>query len=158
MAYIIKIPVILRCNRIFTAIIQSVFANIGDTLMTLYTLDLVSDPVVRPEDDPAMPESYSETALEDRSAIRQKVHIPAILRPSCSKKFSISVKNISLSGFAAEAFTGQPVGTRVWLTIPGMSPLEAEIARNDRTTIACAFANLLNPAVLDNLVARYRVD
>lgn len=126
--------------------------------MTQNILDLMSDPVERPEDGPWMPKSYSEIALEDRSAIRQAVHIPAILRPSCSRKFSISVKNISLSGFAAEAFTGQPVGTRIWLTIPGMSPLEAEIVRNDRTTVACAFTNLLNPAVLDNLVARYHVD
>ena len=101
---------------------------------------------------------YAETALEDRSAQRTKIQIPAILRPSGSEGFSVTIKDISLSGFSAEAFTCQPNGTRVWITIPGLEPLMAEIARNDRTTVGCAFNNLLNQAVLDNLVARYRLD
>lgn len=156
--------------RIFTALHQFAFANIGDISMTLYTHDTVTAPRqpisdVRADtlsgmqpgsaDSGLMFESYAEAALEDRSAERQKVLIYAILRLSCSKKFAAIVKDISLSGFSAEAFTGQPVGDRIWLTVPGMRPLEAEIARNDGTTIGCAFTNLLNPAVLGNLVARY---
>ena len=125
--------------------------------MTHYTRDLIRSPSVHTNDAPWMLQDHSAAALEDRCAERAKVLIPAILRPSGSKKFSITVKDISLAGFGAEAFTGQPVGSRVWLTIPGMSLLEAEITRNDRTVIGCAFSNLLNPAVLDNLVARYRV-
>lgn len=126
--------------------------------MTLYTPDIIDDFAVRIEDEPLKLESYSEAALEDRSAERHKVMIPAALRPSGSTSFHVTVKDISLSGFAAEAFTGTPIGKRVWLTIPGMSPLESEIARNNGTIIGCAFTKLLNPAVLDNLVARYRVD
>lgn len=169
-----KIFVMLSRYPKFTAIDQSVFANIGDISMTLNTLEAVTvprqrtcdiRPAVAPEMRPdwqaetadagLMFESYSEAALEDRSARRQKVLIHAILRPSCAKKFAVIVKDISLSGFLAEAFTGQPAGSRIWLTIPGMHPLEAEIMRNDGTTIGCAFTNLLNRAVLDNLVARY---
>ncbi len=101
---------------------------------------------------------YAEAALEDRSAQRIRLRIPATLRPSASAGFHVTVHDLSLSGFLAEAFTCQPVGSRIWLTIPGLAPLQAEIARNDGTIVGCAFKDLLNQAVLDNLVARYRMD
>jgi len=125
--------------------------------MTLYTPEIIDHCAAKPEKNLFEFEQYSETALEDRSGERQKVLIPALLRVSGSTGFQVTVRDLSLSGFAAEAFTGQHNGTRIWLTIPGMSPLEAEIVRNDGTNIGCAFHNLLNRAVLDNLVARYRI-
>jgi hypothetical protein len=100
---------------------------------------------------------YKTAALEDRSAPRRKLRIPSMLRPTGFKGFSVVVQDISLSGFAAEACTGMKAGTRVWLTMPGMGPLQAEIAWNDGTVVGCAFHNLLNPAVLDSIVERFSV-
>ena len=101
--------------------------------------------------------SYAEAALEDRSAPRTKLRIPASLRPSGFKGFSVIVKDLSMSGFAAEALTGMKAGTRVFITMPGLNALEAEIAWNDGTMIGCAFQNLLNEAVLDSILNRFSV-
>jgi hypothetical protein len=100
---------------------------------------------------------YQVAALEDRSAPRVKLRIPSSLRPSGFKGFSVVVQNLSLSGFAAEACTGMKAGTRVWLTLPGMGPLQAEIAWNDGTMIGCAFTNLLNQAVLDSILKKFSI-
>ena len=126
--------------------------------MTIKLL-LESDPQIAPHSDGKLDAAlYAESAFEDRSAPRKKIRMPAIFRPSGSEGFSVTIHDISLSGFSAQALTCQPVGTRVWITIPGLAPLQAEIARNDRTNVGCAFTQLLNQAVLDNLVARYRVE
>jgi len=145
-------------NPIFTLLGHHVFGKYGDKLVTLNTPQDITSP--QPSSSSAKPGDvcYAEAALEDRSAQRKKLKIPAILRPSGSEGFNVTILDISLSGFSAEALTRQPNGTRVWIKIPGLTPLQAEIARNDGTVVGCAFANLLNQAVLDNLVARYRLD
>ena len=126
--------------------------------MTMKLL-LESEPQIAPNSDGKLCEApYCEAALEDRCAPRSNVRMPAVFRPSGSEGFNVTIHDISLSGFSAQALTCQPVGTRVWITIPGLAPLQAEIARNDRTNVGCAFTQLLNQAVLDNLVARYRVE
>lgn len=98
---------------------------------------------------------YEHAAQEDRSAPRIRLNIPATMRPSGSPGFKVIVKDLSLSGFACEALTGMKAGTRVWLTLPGLAALQAEIMWNDGTIVGCAFNNLLNPAVLENVLARF---
>jgi hypothetical protein len=97
---------------------------------------------------------YAIAAQEDRSAPRISLKIPATLRPSGQTGFSVVVRDLSLSGFACEAVTGMHVGTICWLTLPGLGGLQAEVMRNDGIVVGCAFANLLNPAVLDSVIAR----
>ena len=100
---------------------------------------------------------YEHAAQEDRSAPRVRLGIPATMRPSAASGFKVIVKDLSLSGVACEALTGMKAGTRVWLTLPGLSSLQAEIMWNDGTMVGCAFTNLLNPAVLENVLARFPV-
>ena len=76
------------------------------------------------------------------------------MRPSGSHGFKVIVKDLSLSGVACEALTGMKAGTRIWLTLPGLNALQAEIMWNDGTTVGCGFTNLLNHAVLENILAR----
>ena len=45
-------------------------------------------------------------------------------------------------------------GTRVWLTLPGLAALQAKIVWNDGTMVGCEFDTLLNPLVMDNILAR----
>ena len=98
---------------------------------------------------------YEDAAQEDRSAPRTRLNIPATMRPSGSPGFKVIVKDLSLSGVACEALTGMKSGTRIWLTLPGLSALQAEIMWNDGTMVGCAFTQLLNPAVLENILARF---
>lgn len=98
---------------------------------------------------------YEDAAQEDRSAPRIKLNIPASMRPSGSPGFSVIVKDLSLSGVACEALTGMRAGTRVWLTLPGLAALQAKIVWNDGTMVGCEFDSLLNPAVHENILARF---
>ncbi len=98
---------------------------------------------------------YEDAAQEDRSAPRVKLNIPASMRPSGSPGFAVIVKDLSLSGVACEALTSMSVGTRVWLTLPGLSALPAKIVWNDGTIVGCEFESLLNKAVQENILARF---
>lgn len=98
---------------------------------------------------------YEDAAQEDRSAPRIRLKIPASMRPSGSPGFSVIVRDMSLSGVACEALTGMSPGTRVWLTLPGLSALPAKIIWNDGTMVGCAFDTLLNHAVMANILARF---
>ena len=103
------------------------------------------------------PVAYSEAAIEDRSAPRVRLDIPAVLRPSGVTGFGVRVINLSLSGFACEATTGMPKGARCWLGLPGLAPLQAEVVWNDGITVGCAFSNLLNQSILDAILRRFEV-
>lgn len=100
---------------------------------------------------------YDDAALEDRSAPRITLSIPAQLRPSGVTGFGVRVTNLSLSGFACEAISGMPAGARCWLALPGLSPLQAEVVWNNGQVIGCSFVNLLNRSVLDAILNRFGV-
>ena len=77
------------------------------------------------------------------------------MRPSGSRGFAVIVRDLSLSGVACEALTAMSPGTRVWLTLPGLSALQAKIVWNDGMMVGCAFDTLLNPAVMQNILAGF---
>jgi hypothetical protein len=101
-------------------------------------------------------DKYFVTAQEDRCAPRIQLRIAAILRASGSPGFSIIVTDLSLAGFACEAVTGISAGAVCWLTLPGMTGLQAEVVWNTGQFVGCSFADLLNGAVLDSIIARHR--
>ena len=103
------------------------------------------------------PVYYDDAALEDRSAPRIILKIPATLRPSGVTGFGVVVTNLSLSGFACEATTGMPIGARCWLTLPGLSSLQAEVIWNNGSMVGCAFTDLLNRSILDSILNRFGV-
>jgi hypothetical protein len=100
--------------------------------------------------------SYAIASEEDRCSSREKVHIPAHLRPSGSTGFTVTIKNLSVAGFSAEALTGMKPGSRIFVTLPGLVSQQAEIVWNDGMMIGCSFHNLLNTAVYESFVKRYR--
>ncbi|MEI2724964.1 MAG: PilZ domain-containing protein [Verrucomicrobiota bacterium] len=92
---------------------------------------------------------YDSAALEDRCAPRIKIRIPAMLRQSGNTGFTVVVTDLSIAGFQCEALTGMPPGSRCWLALPGLSPIQAELVWNNGRAVGCAFSNILNEAVLD---------
>ncbi|MEP2101572.1 MAG: PilZ domain-containing protein [Parasphingorhabdus sp.] len=98
---------------------------------------------------------YTFAAEEDRCAPRHKVAIPAKMRFSGSSSFATEVANISMAGFACDALLQAHPGTRCWLTLPGLAPLEAEVIHRSNIGLGCAFKDMLNPAVLDRYIASY---
>lgn len=99
---------------------------------------------------------YALAAQEDRCAPRIVLRIPATLRASGSPGFPVVVTDLSMAGFACEAVTGIPKGSLCWLTLPGMTGLQSEVIWNSGVMVGCAFANLLNGAVLESIIARHR--
>ncbi len=90
---------------------------------------------------------------ENRRALRRAVKVRAHLRDRGQTRFEIDVVDLSQSGFRAQtSFTLWP-GTVVWLTLPGLAPLEAVVAWRDRSTYGCAFAKPLHSAVFEHIVA-----
>ena len=102
--------------------------------------------------------SYDSAAQEDRSAPRTRIAIPASLRMSGSKGFQIVVNDLSLSGFSAMSINRIHLGTICWLTIPGLESQQAEVIWWNNGLVGCAFNQLLNPIIHDNLLTRFRGD
>lgn len=101
---------------------------------------------------------YAIASQEDRSAPRSKVSIPASLRPSGSKGFQTVLNDLSLSGFSAMSINRLHPGTLVWLTIPGLESMQAEVVWWENGMVGCAFNQLLSPIIHDNVLARWRGD
>jgi len=99
---------------------------------------------------------YELAAQEDRSAIRLRISIPAGFRASGTKAFQTAVRDLSLSGFSATAISRIPPGTCCWLTLPGMEALPARVIWWEDGLVGCAFAQLMNPLVLDTVLTRWR--
>lgn len=100
--------------------------------------------------------AYAQAAQEDRCAPRIVLSIPGTLRPSGTTGFKVTVRDISVAGFSCNAVTSMRPGAICWLTLPGLSGLQAEVVWNDGIAVGCAFSDLLHPAVLDRLLARFR--
>ncbi|MEY4500190.1 MAG: hypothetical protein RIS52_80 [Pseudomonadota bacterium] len=100
-------------------------------------------------------DSYSSAAQEDRCAPRRVIQIPAILRPTSEHGYGVEVVDISVAGFSCRVVTRTPVGTRCWITLPGLSGLQSEVVWNNGTMVGCSFTNLLNAAVLDHLLSKF---
>jgi PilZ domain len=80
----------------------------------------------------------------------------ASLRERGASKFDITVKDLSVTGFQCETSFMLRVGGKVWLTIPGLQPLESEVVWADSYRFGCAFLSPLNAAVLDHIAKQSR--
>lgn len=96
---------------------------------------------------------YYSAAQEDRCGTRVPMRLPAKLRASGSPGFEITVYDLSISGFSCDAVTGMRPGALCWVTLPGLSSLQANVIWNDGSRVGCAFDHLLNVAVYDRIVA-----
>jgi hypothetical protein len=101
---------------------------------------------------------YEIAAQEDRSAHRTRLSIAAQLRQSGGRPFQTVVNDLSLSGFSAAAVSRLHIGTMCWLTLPGLEALQAEVIWWEDSICGCAFAQLLNPIIHDDVLARHGGD
>lgn len=108
-------------------------------------------PMIRPH---ALSTSYAAMAQEDRCAARHLLQIGARLRTSGQRPMAVTVTNLSVAGFGASAVLAAHPGDLCWLTLPGLESQAAQIVWNDGATIGGSFSNLLNPLVLEALLAR----
>ncbi|MBR0553185.1 PilZ domain-containing protein [Stakelama marina] len=93
------------------------------------------------------------TSHEQRRAQRKQAGFQASMRGRGSQRFTVDVIDLSTTGFRADAALDLHAGDIVWLTIPGLSGLEAKVAWRDGFLYGFAFAHPLYPAVFDQITA-----
>ena len=96
---------------------------------------------------------YQSASQEDRCGVRIPMRLAAKLRASGSPGFEVTVYDLSISGFCCDAVTGMRPDALCWVTLPGLSSLQAKVIWNDGSRVGCAFDHLMNVAVLDRIVA-----
>jgi PilZ domain len=101
---------------------------------------------------------FANDQLEDRCAPRTRLAIPAMLRVSGAKAFQSTVLDLSLGGFSTTSCSRIFPGTKVWLTLPNLSPKLAEVVWWENSQVGCAFDQLLSPLIHDPLVQRWAKD
>jgi PilZ domain len=100
--------------------------------------------------------SQDEMALADaRAAERRRVSIRALVREAGTSRVDIDVVDLSATGFRFESLYSFAIGARVFLSVPTLAPLEAEIAWRKGSAFGCRFVRPLYPAVFDMLAARF---
>ena len=90
--------------------------------------------------------AYRIVAQEDRCAPRTLLRLQG---------FDVIVYDLSIGGFSCDAVTGMRPGAICWLTLPGLAALQAEVIWNDGARVGCAFANLMNEAVLNRIIEKH---
>lgn len=88
-----------------------------------------------------------------RAAKRLPVQMIAEFGESGIPKARANVFDLSAEGFRIATFRGVSNGAKVWLHLPGLEPLRAEVMWIRKGFAGCKFARPLHPAVLDMIVA-----
>ena len=103
-----------------------------------------------------LPKSRENQELRDgRRAARTVVGITAKLRERGRSTMEVGVLDISTSGFRIQTLFKVQPGHFVWLSIPGLTPLEAVVRWSDKAEHGCEFLQPLHPAVVGHLRKLY---
>lgn len=94
---------------------------------------------------------------EHRRTVRLDVKLNACLRePGSAQKFEVDIIDLSMTGFRFETSFTIKAGSKVFVTIPGMSALEATVAWGRGYVYGAEFNQPLYPAVFDLIAARHK--
>lgn len=95
--------------------------------------------------------SVPSASQDGRRVFRQPVRMQATLRKPGLTKFEIEVRDLSPYGLrAGTSFTLSP-GAVVWLALPGLSGIEAEVAWSRNYEYGFRFKHPLHAAVFDHI-------
>ncbi len=82
-----------------------------------------------------------------RAATRTTVTALARIREPGRNPFEVELNDLSSSGFRVKTYARFQIGTRFWVTLPNLHPLEAVIRRVEGNEIGCEFVMPLHAAV-----------
>lgn len=103
-----------------------------------------------------LPKSRETAESRDgRRATRTLVGITAKLRERGRSTMEVGVLDISTTGFRIETLFRVQSGHFVWLSIPGLVPLEAVVRWSSKSEHGCEFLQPLHPAVVGHLRKLY---
>ena len=108
-------------------------------------------------DDKSDPTNWSELATqsEQHTRIEPRIYLSidgSTLRVSGGSKQRIALNDLSAHGFSTEWPNKVRKGDRVWLKIPNLEALSAEVVWEHQFKIGCKFEAPLHASVLDRIV------
>jgi len=92
---------------------------------------------------------------ERRNALRATVRISADLRRPGRTPFQVKVCDISLTGCQIETVARVNSGEQIWLTLPGIAPIEGIIRWVSHSGLGCQWVRPIYPAVFDHIRQRF---
>ncbi len=98
---------------------------------------------------------HIDRSLNRRLTDRREVVIKAILRVHGTLKIPVRVEDLSQTGFRCECIYDLSMGVTVWLTLPNMTGLQAEVVRRNDWMYGFVFTQPLYPAILDHVARVY---
>lgn len=96
---------------------------------------------------------FTEPGADLRQVDRHPLQIGVALRKQGEGAIQVSLTDISTHGFRVEARDALRPGRNVWLKLPGIESLFAQVVWSDGERIGCQFAAPLHPGVVDRLLA-----
>jgi hypothetical protein len=93
---------------------------------------------------------------EGRRAERRVVNLAASLRDPGASVLDAEIVDLSTNGFRAETATAIPIGTQVWLKLPGLEPTSSHCVWSEGLVAGFEFASPLHVATLDLVIATAR--
>lgn len=91
-----------------------------------------------------------------RSAERAPVRARARFREPGLNPFEVELFDLSSTGFRMVTSFRPQIGKHVWVSLPGLQPLEAIVRRADGNSYGCEFVHPLHVSVAQHLQAKLR--
>lgn len=88
---------------------------------------------------------------DGRKAQRQPIAARARFRETGANPYEVEIEDLSATGFRMTSYTRPRVGTRIWVTLPGLQQLEAVVRRTEANSHGCEFIHPLHPSVAEHL-------
>ncbi len=92
----------------------------------------------------------------ERRAERAPVRARARFREAGLNPFDVELFDLSSTGFCMVTFARPPIGRQIWVSLPGLQPLEAVVRRADGNNYGCEFVNPLHPSVARHMQVTLR--
>ena len=100
------------------------------------------------------PEFFKPSHAESRQALRVSALIQSVLGSSRFGKRTVWLLDVSTLGCRVETGLSVPVGTRLVLTVPGLSPLGCQVRWIQHGSLGLCFATPLHSVVVDQITAQ----
>lgn len=101
-------------------------------------------------------QTRTKTASQGRRAERAPVQARARFREPGFNPFDVELYDLSSTGFRMVTFARPAIGKNIWVSLPGLQPLEAVIRRADGNNHGCEFTHPLHPSVAAHLQVKLR--
>lgn len=98
-----------------------------------------------------------QTALSvDRRRPREIIEAEIFVKQSDTQLFRATLSDLSVSGFKVKSYTDLDLKKPVYIRLPGIQTLSAQIKWSNYQDYGCAFTDDLHPAVLEHLMTKLR--